>query len=47
MIMVIQIKKVMDRLEKRKITVYRTDEKGTIIMVTDGKQWKVNVDGDF
>lgn len=40
-------KKVMDRLEKRKITVYRTDENGTIIMVTDGKQWKVNVDGDF
>ena len=47
MIMVIQIKKVMDRLDKRKITVYRTDENGTIIMVTDGKQWKVNVDGDF
>ena len=30
-------RQVMKRLEKRKIPVYRTDEEGTIIMITDGE----------
>lgn len=38
------IKTVMERLENLGITVYRTDESGTIIMSTDGKNVSFNVE---
>lgn len=42
------IKSVMERLENMEITVYRTDESGTIIMSTDGKSITFNVEpGDY
>jgi len=42
------IKSVMERFERNKIPVYRTDESGTIIMVTDGKDIMFNVQpGDY
>lgn len=42
------IKSVMERLENMEITVYRTDESGTIIMSTDGNNITFNVEeGDY
>lgn len=42
------IKSVMERLEDMEITVYRTDESGTIIMSTDGNNITFNVEpGDY
>ena len=41
-------KTVMEKLEKMGITVYRTDESGTVIMSTDGKNMTFNVEpGDY
>ena len=41
-------KKVMKLLEKENVLVYRTDESGTIIMTTNGKEIKFNKDpGDY
>ena len=38
----------MERLEKKGIIVYRTDETGNIIMSTDGKNVTFNVEpGDY
>lgn len=42
------IKSVMERLDNMEITVYRTDESGTIIMSTDGNNITFNVEpGDY
>ena len=42
------IKSVMERLERKKIPVYRTDESGTIIMETDGHNIYFNTEpGDY
>ena len=42
------IKSVMERLENMEITVYRTDESGTVIMSTDGNDITFNVEpGDY
>ena len=42
------IKSVMDRLKGLGITVYRTDESGTIIMTSDGESINFNVEpGDY
>lgn len=42
------IKSVMERFERNKIPVYRTDESGTIIMVTNGKDIEFNANpGDY
>lgn len=34
----------MDLFKKMKIPVYRTDESGTIVMVTDGENYSFNKD---
>ena len=36
------VKSVMDLFKKKKIPVYRTDESGTIVMVTDGEKYAFN-----
>lgn len=33
---------ILERLKKANVTIYRTDEKGTIEMISDGNQITVN-----
>lgn len=35
--------KILERLNQKNVTIYRTDESGTIEMISDGNQITVNI----